>query len=257
MIRCSENNVGNLSIPDTHLTRQRRNITRISENMNQFFQAQPIPISTNVLQVLTVTNGGDKKTSNINVLLPEGNAFTRYTFHRQKSDSKYELRYANTANPGGHPVGTVKFHTMSSKIDITLHGVAFTMAKKDPFGGGHHLSEMSLGGEIQWKESSFMGSGVQLLDAQKRVIARYSTKLKQGPPQKRFGSLLGGGSTCAGLEIFVPAQDWILDLIVLTGLAAAEYRRQSNEDWGVVGKKVGKEGGSGEVEEIVASIFGG
>lgn len=206
------------------------------------------------LQVLIISRSKDNSLSNIYTSMPNGDRSLIYTVYGNKGNSKLEVSYADVNHPGGQVVGTIRFHTLSSKIDINLHGTSFTMARKDVLGmGGHYFSNMAFGSDVQWKETSTFGSDMQMLDSQKRLIAKYSKKLKLSPAQTGFSSLIGAEKSASGLEIFMPIHDLVLlDLIVLTGLASGEYRRQSNEDWGLTGKK----GAKGAVEELVYGLLG-
>lgn len=75
---------------------------------------------------------------------------------------------------------------------------------------------------MQWKSTSLVGSGLKLVDSHGRVIA--CTK------KSMMGHVMGSGPSA--IHIFDRIDDgFLMDLIVVTGLAAIEYRRQSDEAW--------------------------
>jgi len=141
-----------------------------------------------------------------------------YSIHQ--SDAKPHVTITR-ANDLRDVVGTISFHSLSSKIETTLRGEPIQLKRKDLFADAHSFRHHSVG-EMHWKESSFLGSGVILRDSQKRNICRY---------RKRHG-----------FEMLVPIPDQnFMDLVVVTGFAAAEYRRRSNKDWDEVLKETIKD----------------
>jgi hypothetical protein len=98
------------------------------------------------------------------------------------------------------------------------------MARKDFFSSGHTFEDQSLG-EIQWKETSLFGSGVALVDAQGNTLAQFCKRMK-------------GRQGDSGFEIFRSTDPRTLDMLVVTGLGAAEYLKQSNKEWSKFGKDI-------------------
>lgn len=157
----------------------------------------------------------------------DGSKAVLYAIDQDTLQENMEIRYGKDHPAGPQPkssppIGLVKFRFISSKMELTLHGGEFYMKRKTPI-GGHFFQYPGLNhlGEMQWKSSTFMGSGLKLVDRQGRTIA--CTK-------KELGGLLGGGP-CA-FHIFDRIDDGLfMDIIAVTGLAAIEYRRQADEGW--------------------------
>ena len=143
--------------------------------------------------------------------------------------------YGSTHSPPSqrYNVGTVNFHSLSSKIEVSLNTgpygsqpTAITMKRADLFSSGREFP--SAMGTLQWKEDSgIFGSNLKLVDKYKRVIARYEKRQKGtsmfSRGKQRF-ILLGQG----------PAVDMNVDMIILTGVATIEYDKQADDDWGEV-----------------------
>ncbi|RYO81630.1 hypothetical protein DL766_004850 [Monosporascus sp. MC13-8B] len=147
-----------------------------------------------------------------------------YVVCQNSVKTKMEIRYADghvqQQQAGGEPIALITFHFFSWNIDLTLHGVDFRMKRKNPL-GGHSFRYPGLKEEMEWKRSSLLGSGVKLVDSCGRTIAVY---------KKKLGGFLGGRES--GFHIYDSVEDGMfMDAIVVTGLAAAEYARQSDKDW--------------------------
>lgn len=146
---------------------------------------------------------------------------------------------ANTivASSQSTPIATVTMHSMSSKIDVSLHLAhrSFTLAKPDFLSSGLHfdmpLPASHLGQRqlttVGWKkeEDPFSGSstGCRLDVANTRqTIARYHKKLK-----------LSTGKMNA-IEIMLPTEQLrdpeLLDTIVVTAIAMAKHRAKSEKE---------------------------
>jgi hypothetical protein len=154
---------------------------------------------------------------------PEGGTQTLYTINQDFLEENMEIRYGRDHVLGEQPkssppIGSIKFRFISSKMHLILHGRAFEMKRRSPM-GGHFFQYPTRDRveEMQWKSSTFMGSDLKLLDCRGRTIA--CTKRKRG-------------GESIGFHIVQEINDGLLmDLIVVTGVAAVEYRRQSDQDW--------------------------
>lgn len=94
---------------------------------------------------------------------------------------------------------------------------------------GHSFNEPSLDGEIEWKDPGVLRGNIQLIDTDQRVLAIFGRKLKQLDECAKLARFWGKDPPHA-IEIFVPIEnEKVLDLVVPTGLACAEYRKQSSE----------------------------
>lgn len=129
--------------------------------------------------------------------------------------------------PADDALGTVSLHSWSSKIDVSIHGECFQMKRKDMLSSGHSFKHSAQPLEMQWKEEDFISDNLKLVDENKRVIALY----RKNSRMKKLLSSNSRNKSSSELHILVPLEDHLLDIVVLTGLAAAEQRRQSNESW--------------------------
>ncbi|RYP11519.1 hypothetical protein DL765_007751 [Monosporascus sp. GIB2] len=154
----------------------------------------------------------------------DGSPVPLYVIYQNSSKSKMEIRYADghvqQQQAGREPIALIAFHFFSWNIDLTVHGVDFRMKRKNPL-AGHSFRYPGLKEELEWKRSSFWGSGLKLVDSRGRTIAVY---------KKKLGGFLSGRES--GFHIYDSVEDGsFMDAIVVTGLAAAEYARQSDEGW--------------------------
>ena len=100
-------------------------------------------------------------------------------------------------------IGNATFHSLSSAIDLSLHGQYIKMKP------GNLSSSINFTypptGKMKWK-SNFMGTALELFDSAGQKLARLKLKFS--------------GSGGKRLELLVPCADFFLDLIVLSGMAA-------------------------------------
>ncbi|RYP61392.1 hypothetical protein DL771_010149 [Monosporascus sp. 5C6A] len=175
-------------------------------------------------QTLSISKPSDDSAVIISRRATDGLPVSLYVVHQNSSKTKMEIRYADRhvqqRQADREPIAIIAFHFFSWNLDLTLHGVDFRMKRKNPL-GGHRFTYPGLNGQLEWKSSSLLGSGLKLVDDRGRTIAVY---------KKKLGGFLGGRES--GFHIYDSVEDGsFLDVIVVTGLAAAEYRRQSDEVW--------------------------
>ncbi|RYP79387.1 hypothetical protein DL769_002971 [Monosporascus sp. CRB-8-3] len=175
-------------------------------------------------QTLAISKSSDDSATVISRRATDGLPVSLYVVHQNSLKTKMEIRYADghvqQQQAGKEPIALIAFHFFSWNIDLTLHGVNFRMKRKNPL-GGHSFTYPGLNGQMEWKRSSLLGSGVKLVDGRGRTIAVY---------KKKLGGFLGGRES--GFHIYDSVEDGsFMDVIVVTGLAAAEYRRQSDKEW--------------------------
>lgn len=143
------------------------------------------------------------------------------------------------------PLGTVKLHSVSSRMDLLLRGVAFEMTRNNFSGTSHKFSFLGTT-ELIWRQSNMDPRTLYLQDVYGNRLARY----KQGPTDDGGDySGLGGWTgranqkqrTIGGrFELYVPSANIDMDLLVLTGLAALEYERKNRSSTAeAVGEAVG------------------
>ncbi|PGH26903.1 hypothetical protein AJ80_01486 [Polytolypa hystricis UAMH7299] len=167
------------------------------------------------------------------------NPFSYFSSPPSYNDTIYHHQPNNP--PPTYVVGTVNFHSLSSKIDVTMGpnknngNKTFTMKRPDPLASGHKFPSDTPLGTLEWKDENLIGSSKQklLMDAQKRVIARYEKcggsrlflQRRRRREKDRIVVMMLPGAAAA---------EEYLDLIVLTGMASVEYARRSDEetmDW--------------------------
>lgn len=157
------------------------------------------------------------------------------------------------------PVGTIKLHDSTSKIECTLRGHQVRLARTDILSMGAHKFTLppelttAYGSSFKWQESSLLGSGVEMVDEAKRKLVVYKKRLDSDKHVNgEGGSMLKKAmkytplvKSQKGFEIYLPLhqlgdaqREMLLDMIAVTGMAAMEYRRQSNEDWDKFGEEM-------------------
>lgn len=162
--------------------------------------------------------------------------YRRPSQQRPERNSRLNFLASNFQGVSGNVIGSVIYHSMSSKIDVSVHGESFQMKRRDILSCGHSFKTTPLPFEMQWKEEDIVSSNLKLVDQEKRVIARYrkSSKLHN------MFSRSNNNKRASELQIMIPLDDRMLDAVVITGLAAAEYRRRSDQEISkVVGEVVG------------------
>ncbi|KAK1995562.1 hypothetical protein LX36DRAFT_157661 [Colletotrichum falcatum] len=140
------------------------------------------------------------------------------------------------------PVGHVKSRTLPPRLDVAVRGVDFKMTRKHPLSNA--LSFRFLGvGEMRWEGLGKQGRGMRLVDFNGKTLAYFRPRLQilgvgGGGGGKEAGNPPAGGLKAVdrarqgpGFELHSALADLDLDLVVTTGLAAAEHRRQLDEGW--------------------------
>lgn len=155
---------------------------------------------------------------------PCGNEIPIYVVESSSSKPHMQISYAGAQ---GNIIGAASYHSISSKIDVSVYGESISMKRKDPLASGHSFHSSRLP-ELQWKEEDIISSNLKLVDSNKFVLARYRKRLDSHPRR-------------SGFEIFVQADQALLDAIVVTGMAAVIYRHKSNKEWDKVWKKALKD----------------
>ncbi|KFY24999.1 hypothetical protein V493_04899 [Pseudogymnoascus sp. VKM F-4281 (FW-2241)] len=111
-------------------------------------------------------------------------------------------------------------------MELLLPFETVTMRHDALTGTKHNFTSAAVRGDkLSWKEDSLFGHGVKLVSPDGQQLARF----------RRTDKVAGTGS----LEVFIPAEGALLDLILVSGIAAAEYRRRSNTEFESVGDVLG------------------
>lgn len=118
-------------------------------------------------------------------------------------------------------IGTAKFHSISGKIDISLHGQEM-LVKTSGLSSTYGFIAPNAG-KLKWKQDALTGTGLDLVD-------EAGVKLAKFKPGKR-------------LDLLVPCNDYFLDMIILSGISVA--------------RMLGKKETADAIGEVIAAAAGG
>ncbi|KAI3544941.1 hypothetical protein CABS02_09533 [Colletotrichum abscissum] len=207
---------------------------------------------------ILVLSRGNEDAIVVNLLKHKECLIPVYTISHNTKMTKMEIRRVNcdAISAEHRPIAAVKLRTLPSRVEATVRGVKFKVARKHPLSST--LSFRFLGvGEMLWEDLGKHGKGMKLIDFNGKTLAFFRPRLhvvnagprgeeEEGHSSRGSGE---GGSRPApashtntmskagrgpGFELHAALADLDLDLVVATGLAAAEYRRQLDEDWDLV-----------------------
>ncbi|KAK1975180.1 hypothetical protein LZ30DRAFT_754257 [Colletotrichum cereale] len=186
----------------------------------------------------------------INLIRPNGCIVPCYNVSHNDKMTKMEVGRtkgdAVSAEP--RPVGTIKTRTLPPRLDVAVRGVDFKMTRKHPLSNALSFRFLSVG-EMRWEELGKQGRGMKLVDFNGKTLAHFRPRLHilgagGGSGANEEGNSLAGGlkgvnrtGRGPGFELHSALADLDLDLVVTTGLAAAEHRRQLDEGWGMEAEK--------------------
>ncbi|KAF4834403.1 hypothetical protein CGCTS75_v003187 [Colletotrichum tropicale] len=182
-------------------------------------------------------------------LAKRSDATPLYSISHNSKMTKMEIRRikCDSISTEHRPIGAVKLRTIPPRIDLTVRGVAFKMARKHPLSST--LGFRFLGaGEMRWEQNK-KGRGMRLVDFNGKIQAHFRPRMHVASHVNTDAAAGGGGGGGEeeksgrsslghkpgwgpGFELHATKlADLDLDLIVTTGLAAAEHRRQLDDDW--------------------------
>lgn len=148
---------------------------------------------------------------------PSGQSLPAFRVKIQKSQPHLTISRIPPREPWqstSFPIGTSSLHpSPSSKIDVSLHGHEFLL-KRDLLKSDNHHFEYPPLGHFKWKPDPWGGSTLELFDSARRLIAKY-----------RKGSLRSDQ-----IELYVRADEQLMDLAVVTGLAMRLLIMRENKD---------------------------
>lgn len=127
------------------------------------------------------------------------------------------------AGDSSNLIGTILFHSLSSKIDLQVHGIAITIDESGFFSSGYEYSSPAFGGgRLKWKEDGHFTSDLACVQqGSKEVVAKF---LECEWAMKKEGKLeLAPGVADGGP---------MMDEIVVAGLAIVEAKRSSSSAGG-------------------------
>ncbi|EEQ35472.1 hypothetical protein McanMca71_003114 [Microsporum canis] len=139
-----------------------------------------------------------------------------YNAPSQPHNQSYYQSFSNYQPPPGQVIGTITFHDLSSKIDVSFNGANASMKRPDPLASGRKFQTPNMG-KMQWKEDGLFSSNQKLVDERRNVIAKY---------KKDDDEII---------VLLPPNQiDLHLDMIVVTGIAMIDAERKSDSDGDLV-----------------------
>ncbi|KAJ0163676.1 hypothetical protein CTA2_2594 [Colletotrichum tanaceti] len=188
----------------------------------------------------------------INLVKPSAGLVPLYNVSHNAKMTKMELRRikCDATSAEHRPIGSIKTRTIPPRVDMAVRGVNFKMTRKHPLSNA--LSFRFLGaGEMRWEELGKKGRGMRLVDFNGKTLAYFRPRLHVlsggGGGGGGAGVVYGRSPSTGGLnlkgpdvniadrgpgfELHAALADLDLDLVVATGLAAAEHRRQLDENW--------------------------
>jgi hypothetical protein len=116
-------------------------------------------------------------------------------------------------------IGAATLPSLSTSINISLGNFSFGL-KQNQFTGDSYSFTCPPLPKMKWR-AGLSGSSMELSDANRTRLAKY----KAGLP------VVGGGKR---LEVLLPCDDFILDLIVVSGMTAAHMNKMTEEAVGEV-----------------------
>ncbi|KAK0380506.1 hypothetical protein CLIM01_02148 [Colletotrichum limetticola] len=119
--------------------------------------------------------------------------------------------------PAGNAVGIIKYHTMSSRTQITLRRSELSLGLTD-YSHGHEINFNGCNYRWVMSKNTMSTNTLYLKTEGNRILARWSGKPegREGDPSPVF-------------ELFVPPQTLDMDFLVVTGLAAAGYWKKADK----------------------------
>ncbi|OBR04287.1 hypothetical protein CH63R_13414 [Colletotrichum higginsianum IMI 349063] len=182
----------------------------------------PAPAPCEVLRVVERLGGAQTTVDRVD--LGTGSAIPFYVVHSNKDNKTVAVLHADPrAQASGEALGTAKYHSLSSKIDVVLRGVPFKM-RTNTMGTSHRFDHRGL--TYSWSLSSLSVSMSTLYfkDAGDNLLARW---------KKRPDGIMGGGlseGSAPTFEVYVPPQSIDMDMVIVTGLASIEYWSNYKKD---------------------------
>ncbi|EFR02696.1 hypothetical protein MGYG_05694 [Nannizzia gypsea CBS 118893] len=148
---------------------------------------------------------------------PYNQSYNQHSYPPSQPQSQsYYQSFNNYQPPPGQVVGTLTFHDLSSKIDVSISGYDTSMRRPDPLASGRKFLTRSMG-KLQWKEDGLFSSNQKLVDERRNVIAKYNKDDQE-------------------IIVLLPPNqiDQHLDMIVVTGIGIIEAERKSDDDGDIV-----------------------
>lgn len=185
------------------------------------------------VEILPITKGYGGALTTIDRSDPYGASYPVWVARNEPDGKSLTIFYADPrlGAPNGAPLGTARFHTFSSKIDVFFRGTEFKMRNNDMMGlVDKHVFSFLGASEMTWRQST-MSSTIYYEDSHGNRLACF-TKQRNG--------MMGKSRPC--FELFVPAASLDLELLVVTGMAVMTRAKHNKKE---------EEEAAGEVVEAV------
>lgn len=150
---------------------------------------------------------------------PNATAFPLFTFTKSKKSKPNLFVHRIGAGIAAVPqtlVGDATYHTLESSVSLTLHGQLTKMKLRDSMDG--YKFEHAVG-KFKWKSDSIAANAMALSDGGGMTLARFQVGER--------------------LDILVPCEDLFLDLVVVSGLAAAAMKAKDAKNTEIIGEVIG------------------
>jgi hypothetical protein len=147
------------------------------------------------------------KDANLTVIHPAGypaDAPPLYSLVTSKTTKPNVLFFRGDPDPSSR-IGDARFHSLSSTTDMSLRGQPVRMKMSQL--SGNFTIECPPMGKLKWHVNQLTGSSLELRDSSGGRLAQLKSAGFPGSGQRK-------------LEILVPCDDFFVDLVLLSGMAA-------------------------------------
>ena len=165
--------------------------------------------NTSPSQILTLHRS--PKDSKTTLIYRAGDSIPLYIVTTNKA-SKPQVKISRLFANGTQeiPIGAATIPSLSSTINIALGNFSFGLKQNQLTGDSYSFTCLPLP-KMKWR-TGLLGTSMELSDASRTKLATYHAGLP----------VVGRGKR---LEVLVPVDDFLLDLIVITGMTAAHVNK--------------------------------
>ncbi|KXH35704.1 hypothetical protein CSIM01_05098 [Colletotrichum simmondsii] len=195
--------------------------------------ATPTPSGSPCEVLRQVERLGIAQTMIDRVDLATGSTTPFYVLHSNKENKTVAVLHADPrAQASGEALGTAKYHSLSSKIDVILRGVPIKM-KTNTMGNTHRFDHHGLSYSWGVSNLSMSMNTMYLKDAGGNLLATWKRY-----PEGRLSGMIG--QSAPTFEVYIPPQSIDMDMVIVTGSAAVEYWLKYKKDsYAAVGEAFG------------------
>ncbi|KAF2423716.1 hypothetical protein EJ08DRAFT_639709 [Tothia fuscella] len=113
-------------------------------------------------------------------------------------------------------IGHATFHSLSSTTDLTLNGQSLRM-KQSQLSGTSYSIHCTQFGNLKWKSSEWGGSALGLYDSAGTKLAQLKSTGAFGSKEKK-------------LEILVPCDGFLVDLVVISAMGLLSLKKKVDKN---------------------------